>query len=139
MKMNRHIDSLARAGFALATTLIACLLPLTSCTTAQENITTGQQDARFDSRVLIIFYDKEVGDKPLLESLSTYDAELVYSYEILGGIAINIPPDKDILEAIEYFKSVKGVLSVERDRKVELMHQSGLSPVKTMQSGNGNQ
>lgn len=111
--------------------LLTCAAPFHSCNTAGKNVIAEQQDPRFDSRVLIIFYDKETGKNPLLESLSAYDATLVYSYKYVNGIAIDIPPDKDILEAIEYFKTIKGVLSVERDRKLDL-HQHGPTSIQAL-------
>lgn len=112
--------------------LLACFMSFISCKTQENSLTIAQQNQRFESRVLIIFYDKEIGNAPLLESLSTYDATVVYSYKLLNGMAINIPTDKNILEAIEYFKSIKGVLSVEPDRKLELMNQKSTPTVKIM-------
>ena len=64
---------------------------------------------------LIIMYDEEIGKEPLLKAVEAYGAELIYDYSIIPGIAIRLPEGKDIKEAIEYFKKVKGVVSVERD------------------------
>ena len=122
----RHINLLFTA------LLLAYFMSFISCKTQENSLTIAQQNQRFESRVLIIFYDKEIGNATLLESLSTYDATVVYSYKLLNGMAINIPTDKNILEAIEYFKSIKGVLSVEPDRKLELMNQKSTPTVKIM-------
>ena len=64
---------------------------------------------------LIIMYDEEIGKEPLLKAVEAYGAELIYDYSIIPGIAIRIPEGKDIRDAINYFKKVQGVTSVERD------------------------
>ena len=61
-------------------------------------------------------YDTEIGKEPLQNAVKQYGAEIIYDYSIIPGMAIRIPEGKDIHEAIEYFKKVKGVVSVERDR-----------------------
>lgn len=65
---------------------------------------------------LIIMYDTEAGKEPLLKAVEQYGAELIYDYSIIPGIAIGIPDGTDIHEAIAFFRKVKGVISVERDR-----------------------
>ena len=67
-------------------------------------------------RNLIILYDKEVGKEPLEKAFSDYGAEVIYEYGMMNGFAIRIPENADIRKAMEYFRKVKGVLSVERDR-----------------------
>lgn len=65
--------------------------------------------------VFLVMYDKEVGKEPLLAAVKKYKAEVVYDYNIINGMAIKKPDDKTLEETMEYFKSVKGVLSVEYD------------------------
>ena len=67
-------------------------------------------------RNLIILYDPEVGKEPLKKAFADYGAEVIYEYGMMNGFAIRIPEKADILKAMEYFRKVKGVLSVERDR-----------------------
>jgi hypothetical protein len=74
---------------------------------------------------LIIMYDPEVGKEPLLAAVKEYGAELKYDYSIIPGIAIKIPEGTDIHDAIDFFKKVKGVTSVERDHIYHL-----IDPVK---------
>ena len=69
---------------------------------------------------LIIYYDREIGKEELLKSVQNYRAELLYDYDNINGIAIKIPSDKAILEAIRYFQQVKGVLSVNRDEVMQI-------------------
>lgn len=75
------------------------------------------------TRNLIIFYDKTIGKTALLQAVQDYDAELLYDYKNLHGIAIKLPNEKDVDEAIGFFKKVDGVLSVERDSIMQL-HQT---------------
>ena len=69
---------------------------------------------------LIIMYDEEIGKEPLLAAVEAYGAELIYDYSIIPGIAIRIPEGKDIRDAINYFKKVKGVTAIERDQIIHL-------------------
>ena len=69
---------------------------------------------------LIILYDTEIGEEPLQKAITKYGAEIIYDYSIIPGMAIRIPDGKDIHEAIEYFKKVKGAVSVERDHVYHL-------------------
>ena len=65
-------------------------------------------------------YDEAVGKEPLLEAIETYGAEVKYDYSLIPGMAIRIPDGKDIHDAIAFFRKVRGVTSVERDRIIRL-------------------
>ena len=69
---------------------------------------------------LIIFYDANVGEKSLIEAVKAYNVELVYHYKQLNGIAIRLPAEKNVDEAIRYFEQIKGVLGVSQDRVNQL-------------------
>ena len=69
---------------------------------------------------LIIMYDEKTGKEPLLKALKDYNAEIIYDYDIVPGMAVKIPEGSDIKDAIKYFRAVKGVVSVERDRIIRL-------------------
>lgn len=69
---------------------------------------------------LIIMYDEKTGKEPLLKALKDYNAEIIYDYDIIPGMAVKIPEGSDIKDAIKYFRAVKGVVSVERDRIIRL-------------------
>lgn len=73
-------------------------------------------DEMYSPDTLLIMYDEEVGKGPLLKAIEEYGAKLKYDYSIIPGVAITIPEGTDIYAAIAYFKGVKGVKSVERDR-----------------------
>ena len=64
---------------------------------------------------LIITVDNNIGKEPLKKSIQEYNAQILYDYNIINSIAIKIPPEKTIEDAIEFFKKVEGVIAVERD------------------------
>ena len=66
-------------------------------------------------------YDTEVGKDPLLKAVEDYGATVKYDYSIIPGIAITLPTGAVMQKAIEYFKKVKGVVTVERDRITHLV------------------
>lgn len=107
---------------------IFAILSLVSCGPGKKTVQTldslviinedGFQDYAPDR--LIIMYSEDVGKEPLLRAIKDYNAEIIYDYDIIPGLAIKIPEGGDIKEAIKYFKAVKGVVSVERDRIIRL-------------------
>ena len=74
----------------------------------------GEQE--FAPYTLIISYDTIVGTAPLDSAIVAYGAEVKYRYRIINALAITIPENKDIHEAIRYFRRIEGVLAVNRDR-----------------------
>ena len=70
---------------------------------------------------LIVMYDESVGKEPLRKAVREYGAEIIYDYSIIPGMAIRIPEGKDIVEAMSFFRGVRGVASVERDRIYHLV------------------
>ena len=73
-------------------------------------------DEEYSPNTLIVMYDENVGKEPLVEAVKSLNAEIIYDYNIIPGMAIRIPNGSEIHRWIAYFKSVKGVVSVERDR-----------------------
>jgi len=71
--------------------------------------------------VFIVMYDKKVGKEPLLQAVEKCKAKVVYDYNNLTGMAIKKPVNMTLEATMEYFKKVKGVLSVEYDRVHHLM------------------
>ena len=65
--------------------------------------------------VFIVMYDQEAGKDSLLKAVKDYKAEIIYDYSIIPGMAIRKPDDKTLEESMQYFKKVKGVVSVEYD------------------------
>lgn len=97
--------------------LLGLLLVLNlGCQTAREN----SVEEAVQSQNLIIFFDKEIGQQPLLEAVAEYPAEILYQYRNLNGMAIRVAPEKNVDAAIRHFEKVKGVLGVEKDRVMQL-------------------
>ena len=74
----------------------------------------------YSPNTLIIMYDAEVGKEPLLAAIKEYQAEILYDYSIIPGMAIRIPEGANIHVAMAFFKKVEGVVSVERDQIIRL-------------------
>jgi len=76
--------------------------------------------AEHSPSVLIIMFDQETGKDPLLKAIKEYKAEIIYDYSIIPGMAIKKPNDKSLEDTMQYFKQVKGVVSVEYDHIIRL-------------------
>ena len=72
---------------------------------------------------LIIGYDPAVGIEPLLAAASDYRAEILHRYTIINAVAVKPPANTDPQQAVRHFKTVRGVLSVEPDRVMQLHAQ----------------
>lgn len=73
------------------------------------------------SNTLIIFYDKEIGNKPLMQAVKNQGATIIYKYANLNGIAIKLPEGKNVDDAKAHFEKVKGVIQVNYDRIMRTM------------------
>ena len=76
--------------------------------------------AEHSPSVLIVMYDQKIGKEPLLKAVNKYKAEIIYDYSIIPGMAIKKPDSKTLEETMQYFKKVKGVVSVEYDHVYHL-------------------
>jgi len=72
------------------------------------------------ANTLIIFYDPETGSERLMNAVREYRAKIVYEYRNFNGIAIKLPNGTDMEKAASHFRTVKGVLSAEADRRMQL-------------------
>ena len=99
--------------------LLACLAMLTACTAPQPadapSELSAQPEQQAANRVLIVLYDPAVGAEPLLQAVREMQAELVYRYTNINGIAARIPPQQDMAQAIRRLERVPGVLQVQRE------------------------
>ena len=107
--------------------LLACLAMLTACAAPQPATTvvpsmSGAQPEQAANRVLIVLYDPAVGAEPLLQAVREMQAELVYRYTNINGIAARIPPPQDMAQAIRSLERVPGVLQVQRDQIMQLQN-----------------
>ncbi len=89
---------------------------LSTCVVEEEQMPVGE----VSPTTLIIFYDAEIGKKPLLEEVEKSGAEIIYDYKNMNGMAIRKPSTMSLSEARKHFSGVRGVLSVEYDHVVHL-------------------
>lgn len=87
---------------------------LFSCKTIQK------QEVQRDTDTLIVLYEVGTPVTPLKEAFAKYGTEILYEYKNLNGFAIKIPKEKSLEEAKAHFAQLKGVLSVEKDEKIEI-------------------
>lgn len=69
---------------------------------------------------LIIYYSPDTGNEKLLKAAEKYGSNILYVYKNINGIAVTVPKGKTVSDAVKYYGKVKGVLSVTKDRKVQL-------------------
>lgn len=92
-------------------------LVFNSCSIQRESSYVQRTKSRF---TLIIMYDTTIGKQPLLKAMKRYKAKLLYDYKNFNGVAISISDTYDETKAIHFFEKVSGVISVQRDRKMQL-------------------
>lgn len=69
---------------------------------------------------LIIYYSPDTGNEGLIEAAEKYGSKILYVYKNINGVAVTVPKNKTVTEAMKYYKKVNGVLSVTRDQKMQL-------------------
>ena len=102
-------------------------LMLAACTSTsiphpekQPHLSSSPLETTEATNTLIIFYDPETGSERLMNAVREYGAKIVYEYRNFNGIAIKLPNGTDMEKAVSHFRMVKGVLSVEADRRMQL-------------------
>jgi uncharacterized membrane protein YsdA (DUF1294 family) len=70
--------------------------------------------------VFLLTYDQETGREAVLKAVKAIGAEIVYDYHSFAGMALKKPANKTLEETMNYFRQVKGVLSVEYDQVIHL-------------------
>lgn len=115
--------------------LILSLLFFSACKTKKETVPfnppvreelfpsmpgKGKLGSEYSPNTLIIMVSEDVGKEPLYKAIKDYGATLKYDYSIIPGVAILIPEDTTLEQGIAYFKKVKGVVSVNKDRITRL-------------------
>jgi arabinogalactan endo-1,4-beta-galactosidase len=60
-------------------------------------------------------YDAEIGKEPLLAAIQEIQAEIIYDYNLITGMAIRKPETMTLKATKAYFENVKGVVSVAYD------------------------
>ena len=113
-----------RYGVPLILIAQIALTFLCSCRTKQKIETTIPIQKYYvpehSPNVFLVMYDAEVGKEPLLKAIKEYQVEIIYDYSIINGMALKKPESKTLEEAMQYFKTVKGVTHVEYDHVYRL-------------------
>ena len=112
-------------GIPLILVVQIVIVLLTSCKTKQAvelsaPIHSHQVEQEHSSNVFLVMYDEKVGKAPLQKAVKAYKCEVIYDYNIINGMALKKPDDKTLEETMQYFKGVKGVLTVEYDHVIRL-------------------
>lgn len=94
--------------------LIAVALVVSSCSA------TKRMNESHENENLIIYYEPGAGNGELLKAAKRYGSEVLYVYQNINGIAVTVPRDKTVTDAMKYYGKIKGVLSVTQDRKLQL-------------------
>lgn len=94
--------------------VLAILSVLSSCTA------TKSVEVASSGENLIIYYSPETGNKELLKAAKKYGSKVIYAYRNINGIAVTVPKGKSVQEAMKYYDSINGVLSVVKDQKMRL-------------------
>ena len=96
-----------------------------SCRTKQTlELSDPIQEYKFEAEhspdVFLVMYDEKVGKEPLQKAIKAYKCEVIYDYTLINGMALKKPEAKTLEETMQYFKGVKGVLTVEYDHIIIL-------------------
>lgn len=94
--------------------VLALAIILPACRTTK----VGQVESPGES--LIIYYDPEAGKEALLDAVKKFDSEVLYVYKVINGIAVTVPKNRTVSDAIKYYEKIPGVLSVNKDQKLQL-------------------
>ena len=109
-----------RYGIPLILAMQIAILILVSCKTEQavetvKPLPENRYVPEHSPDVFLISYDAETGKEPVLKAIKKYRCEIVYDYHTFNGMALKKPEDKTLEETMQYFRGVKGVLTVEYD------------------------
>lgn len=74
---------------------------------------------QYSPTTLIVMYESGRHDA-VRKAVEKYGCEVIYDYNIIKGLAVKKPDGKTLDETANHLKSIKGVLSVERDAIMHL-------------------
>ena len=125
----RDVDNIVggdqfRYGIPLILIVQIALIFLCSCGTKKEVLSvahaTHSDVIEHSPNVFLVMYDAETGKEPLQKAIKEYGCEVIYDYRNINGMALRKPESKTLEETMQYFKKVKGVLTVEYDHVYHL-------------------
>jgi hypothetical protein len=114
--------------YLVACALVCLSMVFVQCSLLSSNhkqrVTSQPQNSEsngvYNSKNLIIYYDAQTGKDDLLKAIKLYGAKILYQYDNMNAVAISIPDGRTLNESIEHFKSIKGVISVNKDYIMKL-------------------
>ena len=127
MKVWHHKTMHKKFKYGLPLILIVqiAIVFLTSCRSKQTvelsaSIETHKYEPEHSPNVVLVMYDEKVGKEHLQKAIKEYKCEIVYDYGMINGMALKKPEDKTLEDTMQYFRGVKGVLTVEYDHIIRL-------------------
>ena len=127
MKVWHHKTMHKKFKYGLPLILIVqiAIVFLTSCRSKQTvelsaSIESHKYEPEHSPNVFLVMYDEKVGKEHLQKAIKEYKCEIVYDYGMINGMALKKPEDKALEETMQYFRGVKGVLTVEYDHIIRL-------------------
>ena len=127
MKVWHHKTMHKKFKYGLPLILIVqiAIVFLTSCRSKQTvelsaSIETHKYEPEHSPNVFLVMYDEKVGKEHLQKAIKEYKCEIVYDYGMINGMTLKKPEDKTLEETMQYFRGVKGVLTVEYDHIIRL-------------------
>ena len=127
MKVWHHKTMHKKFKYGLPLILIVqiAIVFLTSCRSKQTvelsaSIESHKYEPEHSPNVFLVMYDEKVGKEHLQKAIKEYKCEIVYAYGMINGMALKKPEDKTLEETMQYFRGVKGVLTVEYDHIIRL-------------------
>ena len=127
MKVWHHKTMHKKFKYGLPLILIVqiAIVFLTSCRSKQTvelsaSIETHKYEPEHSPNVFLVMYDEKVGKEHLQKAIKEYKCEIVYDYGMINGMALKKPEDKTLEDTMQYFRGVKGVLTVEYDHIIRL-------------------
>lgn len=127
MKVWHHKTMHKKFKYGIPLILMAqiAIVLLTSCKTKQTvelsaPVREYQIEQEHSPNVFLVMYDEKVDNTPLQKAIKAYGCEVIYDYNIINGMALKKPDAKTLEETMQYFKGVKGVLTVEYDHIIRL-------------------
>ena len=112
-------------GLPLIVIVQIAIVFLTSCRSKQTvelsaSIESHKYEPEHSPNVFLVMYDEKVGKEHLQKAIKEYKCEIVYDYGMINGMALKKPEDNTLEETMQYFRGVKGVLTVEYDHIIRL-------------------
>lgn len=127
MKVWHHKTMHKKFKYGLPLILIVqiAIVFLTSCRSKQTvelsaSIESHKYEPEHSPNVFLVMYDEKMGKEHLQKAIKEYKCEIVYDYGMINGMALKKPEDKTLEETMQYFRGVKGVLTVEYDHIIRL-------------------